>query len=50
MIVQTVTNFVVAAEAERAERAEHEPYLVGVSVFVFLTLLLLGTLSFNRNK
>ncbi|MBA3742904.1 hypothetical protein [Sporichthya sp.] len=50
VIVQTVTNFVVAAEAERAERAEHEPYLVGVSVFVFLTLLLLGTLSFNRNK
>jgi hypothetical protein len=50
VIVQTVTNIVVAAEAEHAERTQHEPYLVGVSVFVFLTVLLLGTLSFNRNK
>ncbi|GAA0634304.1 hypothetical protein GCM10009547_42910 [Sporichthya brevicatena] len=50
MIVQTVTNIVVAAEAEHAERTQHEPYLVGVSVFVVLTLMLLGTLSFNRHK
>lgn len=49
MIAQTVTNIVVAAEAE-AERTQHEPYLVGVSVFVVLTLMLLATLSFNRNK
>jgi hypothetical protein len=49
VIAQTVTNIVVAAEAE-AERTQHEPYLVGVSVFVVLTLMLLATLSFNRNK
>ncbi|HUR74996.1 MAG TPA: hypothetical protein VMZ00_12025 [Sporichthya sp.] len=49
VIVQTVTNLVVAAEAE-AERTQHEPYLVGVSVFVVLTFMLLGTLAFNRNK
>lgn len=49
-MIATVTNIVVAAEAEHAERTHHEPYLVGVSVFVFLTLLLLGTLSFNRSK
>lgn len=36
--------------AEEPERTQHEPYLVGVSVFVFLTVLLLATLSFNRNK
>ncbi|HUR73805.1 MAG TPA: hypothetical protein VMZ00_05980 [Sporichthya sp.] len=47
MILQSVTQIVVAAEAERTQ---HEPYLVGVSVFVFLTLLLLGVLSFNRSK
>lgn len=50
VIAQTVTNIVVAAEAEHAERTQHEPYLVGVSVFVVLTLMLLATLSFNRNK
>lgn len=49
MIVQTVTQIVVAAEAE-AGRTHHEPYLVGVSVFVVLTFMLLGTLAFNRNK
>ncbi len=49
MIAQTVTDILVAAEAE-TERTQHEPYLVGVAVFVVLTLMLLATLSFNRNK
>ena len=50
MIVQTVTNIVVASEAGSTERTQHEPYLVGLVVFVVLTLMLLATLSFNRNK
>jgi hypothetical protein len=43
-----VSQFLAASEEE--ERTQHEPYLVGVSVFVLLTVLLLATLSFNRNK
>ncbi len=50
MIVQSLTDIVVASEAELGERAHHEPYLVGAAVFVVLTLMLLATLSFNRNK
>ena len=44
-----VSQFLAASEGEE-ERTQHEPYLVGVSVFVLLTVLLLATLSFNRNK
>ncbi len=50
VIAQTVTNIVVAAAEAEPERTQHEPYLVGVAVFVALTLMLLATLSFNRNK
>ncbi len=52
MIAQTTVALsqLVAAEAEQGGRAHHEPYLVGVSVFVVLTLMLLATLSFNRER
>jgi hypothetical protein len=51
VIAQTtaVFNQIVAAGAEH-ERTQHEPYLVGISVFVLLTVLLLATLSFNRER
>jgi hypothetical protein len=50
VIAQTAVHQIVAAAGANAERTQHEPYLVGVSVFVLLTLLLLATLSFNRDK
>lgn len=52
MIAQTTVALsqLVAAEAEHGERTHHEPYLVGVSVFVLLIVLLLATLSFNRDR
>jgi hypothetical protein len=50
VIAQTALSQIVVAAEEHAERTQHEPYLVGVSVFVFLTVLLLATLSFNRDK
>jgi hypothetical protein len=50
VIAQTAVSQIVAAAEEHAERTQHEPYLVGVSVFVLLTFLLLATLSFNRDK
>ena len=51
MIAQTtvaLSQFMAASE--HPDRTQHEPYLVGVSVFVLFTLMLLATLSFNRDK
>ena len=50
MIAQTTIAVSQLLAAEEPERTQHEPYLVGVSVFVLLTILLLATLSFNRDK
>lgn len=44
-----VTNLVLAAE-EEVERTQHNNWLVGISVFTFLTVCLMICLSFNRDR
>jgi hypothetical protein len=46
---QMVTTYLVTA-AEEVERTQHTDKLVGISVFVFLTVCLMITLSFNRDR
>jgi hypothetical protein len=50
---QVVTTYLVSAAAEvheEIERTQHNDKMVGISVFVFLTLCLMITLSFNRDR
>lgn len=52
MIAQTsavLSEYLAAAEGGE-HHAEHNAYLVGVCVFIALVLMLLATLSFNRDR
>ncbi|MGQ0626104.1 MAG: hypothetical protein ACT4PP_15830 [Sporichthyaceae bacterium] len=53
MIAQTaltLSELLASAEAEGGGEGHRNAYLIGVSVFVALTLMLLATLSFNRDR